>query len=243
MSTTGQPTPQVEGFRFTRGVRRRLLQIAAMILLQAAALFASAGTLRWMEGWAYLGLYLVLIGLNAALIVPKGSAGLALIEERSETSAMHAWDKIFAGLYGVSGVAVLVIAGLDERFGWSTPSALWLQVVGAVAVCLGYGLFSWSMAVNAYFSARVRIQTDRGHRVVEGGPYTAVRHPGYVGAMISTLALPVMFASRWAMLPSAGVVIALIARTALEDRTLSDGLEGYRDYTRRVRYRLVPGVW
>jgi protein-S-isoprenylcysteine O-methyltransferase Ste14 len=243
MNTAAGSAREAEGFRFTSGVRRRLVQIAGLILMQALALFASAGTLRWAEGWAYLGFYLFLIGLNAALIVPRGVVGSTLVEERSRAGGMRGWDKAFAAVYGLSSIAILVIAGLDERLAWSGPIAPWLQVLAFGVMCLGYGLFSWSMAVNAFFSARVRIQADRGHQVVDRGPYAAVRHPGYAGAVVSALTLPVMLGSAWALLPAASVVVSVIIRTVLEDRTLLAELDGYEDYSRRVRYRLVPGIW
>lgn len=243
MNAGAESPGEAEGFRFTPGVRKRLMQIAGLILVQALALFASAGTLRWLEGWAYLGIYLLLIALNAALIVPRGAIGSALMEERSRVGGMKGWDKAFAVVYGLSGIAILVIAGLDERLAWSGPIAPWLQLLAFGVMCLGYGLFSWSMAVNAFFSARVRIQADRGHQVVDRGPYATVRHPGYSGAVTSALTLPVMLGSTWALLPAACVVVSVIARTALEDRTLLTELDGYEDYSRRVHYRLVPGVW
>jgi protein-S-isoprenylcysteine O-methyltransferase Ste14 len=99
------------------------------------------------------------------------------------------------------------------------------------------------MATNAYFSARVRIQADRGHQVVTSGPYGVVRHPGYAGTILAALALPVMLGSGWALIPAALLVIAVAARTVLEDRTLVAELGGYSAYAQQVRFRLVPGVW
>jgi protein-S-isoprenylcysteine O-methyltransferase Ste14 len=97
--------------------------------------------------------------------------------------------------------------------------------------------------VNRFFSAVVRIQRDREHTVVTSGPYRLIRHPGYAGALITSLAIPLLLGSLWALIPAALVVCLLILRTALEDRTLQEKLDGYREYAGRVRYRLLPGVW
>ena len=99
------------------------------------------------------------------------------------------------------------------------------------------------MAANAFFSAVVRIQDDRGHAVASGGPYRFVRHPGYSGSLAFELATPIMLGSLWALIPSGLNALLIVVRTALEDRTLNEELDGYREYAGQVRYRLLPGVW
>jgi protein-S-isoprenylcysteine O-methyltransferase Ste14 len=99
------------------------------------------------------------------------------------------------------------------------------------------------MASNRFFSSVVRIQTDRGHTVATGGPYRFVRHPGYVGMMVSALGTTILLGSLWAFIPATLLIGLIIFRTALEDRTLQNELEGYKEYAARVRYRLLPGVW
>jgi protein-S-isoprenylcysteine O-methyltransferase Ste14 len=89
----------------------------------------------------------------------------------------------------------------------------------------------------------VRIQTDRGQRVVSSGPYHWIRHPGYAGALLTYLGTPIFLDSIWAFLPTLFLISVLVYRTSLEDRFLQDALDGYRDYARRVHYRLLPGVW
>jgi protein-S-isoprenylcysteine O-methyltransferase Ste14 len=231
------------GFRFTPGVWRRVIQLLTLVALQALALFLPAGTLRWPEGWVYLGFYVFIIGLNFALLLRHGAYAAELIEERSHMTGMKSWDKVFAAVYGISGIATLVVAGLDQRFGWSPAFAFWIQAVALVVMFLGYGTFSWSMATNAFFSARVRIQSDRGHQVVSHGPYAIVRHPGYAGTIPFAFTLPLMLASYWALIPAAFLISSIVARTLLEDRTLLRELEGYREYAERVRFRLLPGIW
>ncbi|MFQ5875494.1 MAG: methyltransferase family protein, partial [Dehalococcoidia bacterium] len=99
------------------------------------------------------------------------------------------------------------------------------------------------MASNAFFSMTVRIQEDRGHTVATGGPYRYVRHPGYVGTILFQIATPLMLGSVWAFIPCGLAALLIVVRTALEDRTLHEELDGYKEYAQRVRYRLLPGLW
>jgi protein-S-isoprenylcysteine O-methyltransferase Ste14 len=117
------------------------------------------------------------------------------------------------------------------------------QVTAWVVMALGYGLFSWAMYSNQFFSAMVRIQQERGHAVALCGPYRYVRHPGYIGIIVYSLATPIMFGCMWAYLPALGLCLTILVRTALEDRTLLRELDGYTGYAQRVRYRLVPRLW
>jgi len=118
-----------------------------------------------------------------------------------------------------------------------------LQIATLVVAVLAYALVVWATAANAFFSQVVRIQKERGHTVATSGPYRYVRHPGYVGTILFELATPVMLGSWWALIPGGLSALLLVVRTALEDKTLHKGLDGYRGYAARVRYRLLPGVW
>ena len=152
------------------------------------------------------------------------------------------WDKVWAALFAPVMVAVHVVAGLDARDGLaSLPRAAW--PVGLAIFVLGSALLAWSMAVNPFFEKTVRIQRERGHRVVDTGPYAFVRHPGYVGFVGWILSTPLLLGSARALVPALLAVAGIVLRTALEDRTLLDELPGYPEYAARVRYRLMPGVW
>jgi len=225
----------------TPAVRKRFIQIGFLVLLQAVILFAASGRLDWSAAWVYLALYLALIGFNAILILPKGTE---LIEERAEIrEGAKGWDKVIGLLTAIFGPAILLVAGLDERLGWPPQISPAAQIAAFVILALSYGLFSWAMASNRFFSVVVRIQKERGHTVETGGPYRFLRHPGYAGMLITYLSIPAALGSVWAYILAACGIIALIVRTALEDRTLLAELEGYQDYARQVRYRLVPGIW
>jgi protein-S-isoprenylcysteine O-methyltransferase Ste14 len=104
-------------------------------------------------------------------------------------------------------------------------------------------LLLWAMVVNRFFSKSVRIQRERSHRVVSVGPYRYVRHPGYVGWILMSAAVPVILGSLWALVPAGLAVAGMMVRTALEDRLLRADLEGYEEYAVKVRSRLLPGIW
>lgn len=134
-------------------------------------------------------------------------------------------------------------AGLDVRFGASPGFPLPFQAGALCLVLAGLALGNWAMLANPFFSGIVRIQSERGHRVVSTGPYRWLRHPGYAATLLAFAALPIFLDSTWAVSPAACLVAVGIARTALEDRFLHDELDGYREYATLVHYRLVPGIW
>jgi protein-S-isoprenylcysteine O-methyltransferase Ste14 len=170
-----------------------------------------------------------------------------LMAERQDLKNIQnakAWDKVLAPLMALSiGFPIVVVAGLDHRFRWSPEFPLWLVVPGFVLITLGYAFAAWALAENRFFSSVVRIQTDRGHVVCDTGPYRFVRHPGYAGNILALVGIVLALSSVWTLIPAAAASIIAVIRTALEDRTLQEELPGYRDYARRVRYRLIPGIY
>ncbi len=221
-----------------QNIQKRLLQISASLIFIAIVLFVSAGSFRWLYGWLYIAASIMILAVNAIVFPAE------LISERGRKKEnVEKWDKVMSGLITIPWLALFIVAGLDIRFGWTSEWAVWVHVAGLAFFFLGNALVSWSMISNLYFSTAVRIQYDRGHTVASGGPYRFVRHPGYVGMIIFNLATPFLLGSAWALMP-AGLTSALfIVRTHLEDNTLKEKLEGYREYAERVKHRLVPGIW
>jgi len=219
-------------------IRRRMLGVVAQVVFVAALIFISAGNLRWLWGWVYVGVYVALVVLNA-VVLPK-----EVIAERGRSRQnVKGWDKTLAKLSVLPAVAGLIVPGLDERFGWAPELSLGVHLAGLALLVLGQLLFTWGMASNRFFSTGVEVQAERGHAVASGGPYRFVRHPGYLGYIGMWLASPLVLGSAWGLIPAAINGVYFVLRTALEDRTLQAELSGYREYTQRVRYRLVPGVW
>ncbi len=222
-------------------IRKRLVQIGSLVLLQTVILFLSVWKWDWWNAWAYLGEYLAFLIFNVFVLLPHHKE---LVEERSQIGdGAKIWDKVIGGIGALGGLFILILAGLDERFGWPGGIRPEVQVAAFVLLGLSYPLFTWAMVSNKFFSTIVRIQKDRGHIVQTGGPYRFVRHPGYASLLVSYLMIPIALGSLWAVIPTFVLVVNLFVRTALEDRTLQNELAGYQEYAGRVRYRLIPGVW
>lgn len=211
-------------------------------LFLIAILFGIVGRWTWWNGWAMSAIYLLWTGASIIFILPVNPQMLA---ERSRPKAgSKKWDVVMVSIMGVLVLVAYGVACLDVRFGWAPQFSLSAQIAGVVVAALGYDfLLIWSMISNAFFTTIVRIQSDRQHAVATGGPYRFVRHPGYVGTILFYLATPFMFGSRWALIPAILAAIALVVRTAMEDRTLQADLPGYQEYAERVHYRLIPFIW
>jgi protein-S-isoprenylcysteine O-methyltransferase Ste14 len=207
-------------------------------------IFLTAGSLRWVWGWAVLGVSAAVMVAHVLILVPINPELLAQRQEGFRAEGTKRWDR-WLGMASASlaSVVLWVVAALDVRFGWTSEMRLVTHLLGLAGMLLGYAIFLWAMAANAFFAEGVRIQEERGHTVATGGPYRFVRHPGYVGAIIGIIAGPFLLGSRWAFVPAGLAVAGYIVRTALEDRTLQAELPGYREYAQRTQYRLLPGVW
>jgi protein-S-isoprenylcysteine O-methyltransferase Ste14 len=209
-----------------------------------AVLLLSAGKWNWWEAWVYTGFGLLIL-LGSRIVIILKYPDLALERSQAhEKEDTKEWDRFlmpFTALYGP--FISWIIAGLDVRFGWSPDLPDWIQIVALLVIQLGSLIGTWAMLTNRFFSSQVRIQTDRGHAVIKGGPYKFVRHPAYAGGLLSWLAGPIFFSSYWVIIPTILVITASIIRTAKEDRTLQEELPGYKEYAREVKYRLVPGIW
>ena len=198
---------------------------------------------NWWEAWLFALIYILSFLISRALAARRHPDLLAERARFAQHEDAKPWDKWLAPLVGLGGGLLPLVAGLDALFDWSHPFSLPVKIVALVITLAGYVLGSYALIENRFFSGMVRIQTDRNHHVVSSGPYRWLRHPGYAGAVLAYLATPLFLDSRWAFLPAVLLTILLVIRTALEDNVLQEELAGYRDYARRVRYRLLPGVW
>jgi protein-S-isoprenylcysteine O-methyltransferase Ste14 len=166
-----------------------------------------------------------------------------MIERLAPPKGAKTWDRTLLSILRLTELARYIIAGLDQRYGWTSGFPYTAQIAAMVICLLSSALFCWAMASNNFFSQIVRIQTDQGHLVATGGPYHYVRHPGYAGMILFELAISSLLASWWAIIAGGLCAALLILRTAFEDRTLQTELAGYADYALQVRYRLLPGIW
>jgi len=223
---------------------RQWIGLVVVYLSIPLVLLACGGDFGWWQAWVY-ALLIVAISIGGRIWAERRHPGLTAERQNIEKmQSAKAWDKVLAPLMALSiSFPLVIVAGLDHRFNWSPEFPLWLIVLGFILISLGYAFAAWAFVENRFFSSTVRIQTDRGHVVCDSGPYRIVRHPGYAGNILPLLGIVLALGSVWTLIPAAVALTITVIRTTLEDRTLQDELPGYRDYARRVRYRLIPGIF
>lgn len=212
------------------------------LALFAALLFVSAGTLNWPAAWVFLALF-ALGAIPASIDLAKHNPDL--LDERMKWPIQPnqpLWDRVLMMTLFVLVVALFVVPGLDVRWGWSRMP-LWLQIVGGITLLVTFYLFFVTMRHNPYLASVVRIQKERGHKVISTGPYAIVRHPFYAAAIPFFPAIGLLLGSWWAVFLSLLVIAILAYRAVKEERLLEQELEGYADYMKRVCFRLVTYVW
>ena len=220
---------------------KQLFNSFATTLTLLAIVLVAAGRVGYWQAWVYA---VVSTAMNLSMRLVLRSAPDVANERAKPGEGAKRWDKALLGLGFLFTLMTLVVAGLDSgRFHWP-PQLTWGWCVAGVALtAAGMVIFLLAMKENRFFSAVVRVQTERGHTVCKTGPYSVVRHPGNAGMIIGSMGLPLLFMSTWSGIPVLLSLLVLIARTSLEDATLQNELAGYREYQRTTRFRLVPGVW
>jgi protein-S-isoprenylcysteine O-methyltransferase Ste14 len=218
-------------------IRRSVVALLVLIVL----LFVSAGSISWARGWLFLLVLVTVLGVSARYlwrINPEIFAARSRIHPGSKR-----WDRILLGFLFPAMIAIVPVGALDDaRFQWSRMS-WWFVGLGYLLLITGTAITTWAQAVNRFFEPGVRIQTERGHHVVDTGPYAIIRHPGYFAACLLFPGIALALGSWWALIPAAFAALLTIIRTEWEDRMLHAKLDGYAAYGKRVRFRLIPGVW
>lgn len=198
----------------------------------------------WWQAWVYSAI-IFFAGVGGRIWAESLHPGLQAERAKfSKSQGVKPWDKVLAPLMAVSvAFPLYIVAGLDHRFHWSTVFPIWLNILGIILCALGYAFAMWALAENRFFYSTVSIHTEQGHMVCDSGPYRFVRHPGYAGNLVPPFGIVLALSSVWTLIPVAAAMIIAVIRTELEDRTLQEELTGYRDYARRVRYRLIPWIY
>jgi protein-S-isoprenylcysteine O-methyltransferase Ste14 len=223
---------------------RQWIVLVALYLFIPLVLLLCGGDFGWWQAWVY-SLLIFAAGIGGRVLAERRHPGLLVERQNVENmQSAKAWDRVLAPLMALSvSFPLVIVAGLDHRFGWSPVFPPWVILPGFILISLGYAFAAWAMVENGFFSSTVRIQTERGHVVCDTGPYRIVRHPGYAGNIPPLLGIVLALGSVWTLVPAAVALIIAVIRTALEDRTLREELPGYQDYARRVPYRLIPGIY
>ncbi len=236
-------TPADDKDRQPQGMNKRRLVVFLLALPAYFALFMflPAGDWAWAKGWLFIGVFLgtlAVVALYLWRVNPEVVVARTGLHEGTKR-----WDKILLWFFLPAVYAIVPVAALDDgRFRW-WPLPWWVCGVGYVLFLAGMGIVTWAEAVNKFFEVTVRIQTERGQKVIDAGPYALERHPGYFGGILFCVGTALCLGSTWALIPAGLASLLLILRTQWEDRTLQAELPGYKEYTQRVRYRLFPGVW
>jgi protein-S-isoprenylcysteine O-methyltransferase Ste14 len=223
-------------------IAKLLLQNLIWIAAMGALLFVAAGTLHWPAAWVFLAA-MAILGVSGGLWLARTDP--ALLAERMRPMMQDdqpAADKKFMLAFGAVALIWFVTIGLDRRMHASEVPVV-LQAVGLIMLVLSSGFIMWVMRANSFAAPVIKLQTERGHRVISTGPYAWVRHPMYSGTMLFFVGMPLLLGSWWGVAMSPLFVVLFAIRSGIEERALLAGLPGYTDYAARVRYRLLPGVW
>jgi protein-S-isoprenylcysteine O-methyltransferase Ste14 len=216
-------------------------RLIAALLVLALLLFVPAGSISWTRGWLFLLALVTVFGVSALYlwrINPEIFAARSRIHPGTKR-----WDRILLGFLFPAMLAILPVAALDDgQFQWSRMS-WWFVGLGYLLLTTGTAITAWAQAVNRFFEPGVRIQTERGHHVVDTGPYAIIRHPGYFAACLLFAGIALALGSWWALVPAGFAALLIMIRTEWEDRTLHAELAEYAAYAQRVPFRLIPGVW
>jgi len=222
-------------------VLRPILITCITMLVLPLLLFWPAGTIDWRRGWLFLSIA-VIGAYFAASHIARENPGLFAARAGFKRGTKP-WDLILAPIVTLLIVTIMPLAALDDaRFHWA-PQPDWLQLLGYALFCGGFAGVTWAQSVNPFFEAGVRIQTERGHHVIDTGPYARIRHPGYAFAIPMSAGIALSLGSLVALIPAALATILLAIRTIGEDAELRTSLPGYAEYAARVKHRWLPGVW
>ena len=214
-----------------------LIKFTVGLALVGLLLFLPAGTLSYANGWLFIGLlFLPMLLLGIVLLIRSPE----LLKKRLGAKEKENTQKGVVAASGLLFIAGFAVAGLDFRFGWS-EIPLWVVTVASVVLLISYALYAEVMRENAYLSRTVEVR--EGQKVVDTGLYGIVRHPMYAVTVWLFLSIPVVLGSWWAFLCFLPYVALIVIRIINEEKLLTSELEGYEEYKKRVRYRLLPFIW
>jgi len=220
-----------------------IIQLLIVVVIMPMLPLMISGVWAWWEAWIYAVTAILGFIVSRALAAKRHPD---ILQERARSMELQdakPWDRFLAPMMALGSVFILIVAGFDKLFGWTSPFSPTIKIVAFIVILMGYVLGTWALIENRFFSGVVRIQTDRGHQVITTGPYRFIRHPGYVGVIWTYFALPFFLDSLWALIPAVLTLAVSILRTALEDKTLQAELPGYKEYAQITKYRLFPGIW
>jgi len=220
-----------------------IVRSVSWFVLLGLLVFGSAGTLAWPQAWVFLALF---ISCSIALGLWLKQADPELLAERMKSplsGEQTLRERVVIVMLLIWFAVWLVIMGLDFRFGWSGSVPVWAEMLGAVLIVVAFWGWVRVLQANRFASVQVRVQSERGQIVASNGPYAIVRHPMYSFALLLMIGTPLLLGAWWGLVGSLVAILLLAARTLGEEDVLLKGLPGYREYTKKVRFRLLPWIW
>jgi protein-S-isoprenylcysteine O-methyltransferase Ste14 len=220
------------------------VQLAALsvygLVMFGLLLFLPAGTLDYWQAWVFVAVFTAVTGVPTIYLARTNPAALQRRIRAGPAAEARTAQKIIITASSLGLFGMMAFSAFDHRMGWSSVPA-WVSVVGDVLVAAGLTIGMLVIIQNSYAASTVTVET--GQTVTSRGVYKFVRHPMYVGNVILMLGVPLALASYWGLLFVIPGVVVLMFRILDEEKLLNQELAGYSEYTRRVRYRLMPYVW
>ena len=214
-----------------------IIKFTVGLVLIGALLFLPAWTFNYPGAWLFLALLFVPMLIMGTVLYIKAPD---LLQKRLNVKEKEKTQRGIIALSGLIFPVGFVLSALDFQFGLSSVP-LWLVIVASVAFLLGYAMYAEVMRENAYLSRTVEVQ--EGQSVISTGLYGIVRHPMYLATLLMFLPLPLILGSFWGLIPFSLYLVVIIVRISNEEKILADGLEGYSEYMKKVRYRIIPFIW
>lgn len=207
------------------------------IVLVGALLFLPAWTFDYFGAWLFLGVLFAPMAVMGVVMFIKSPA---LLEKRLASKEKESAQRGVVGISALVFIGGFIISALDFRFSWSRVP-FWLTLTAVGFFLMGYALYAEVLRENAYLSRTVEVQ--EGQKVIDTGLYGIVRHPMYLATLLMFLPIPLVLGSFWGLIPFAIYPAAIIMRIINEEKVLSEGLSGYSEYRKKVKYRLIPLIW
>jgi protein-S-isoprenylcysteine O-methyltransferase Ste14 len=207
------------------------------LILVGLLLFLPAWSFEYFGAWLFLGVLFVPMVIMGAVMLIKAPA---LLEKRLNNKEKESAQKGVVALSALIFLGGFIISALDFRFDWSSVP-MWATLSAAVIFLVGYGLYAEVMRENAYLSRTVEVQ--EGQKVISTGLYGIVRHPMYLATLLMFLPIPLILQSFWGLIPFAVYPVVIVIRIFNEEKVLESGLEGYSEYKKKVKHRLIPFIW
>jgi len=220
-----------------------LVRVFIQLLIQLSVFLIAAGTFHISNRiWCYFAVLAGCTVISAIILIKYNPE--TLNERIKNVEKTKSWDKVLVNIYVIMGFyGVHIVAGLDTtRFKWSELSINYMYG-GLILYIASTVIVAWAMLENKHFEATARIQDNRKHQVIASGPYAVVRHPGYSAIVLWAISIPFVLGSLYTFIPAGIVIITMFIRTYLEDNMLKKELKGYQQYAKKVKSRLIPGIW